>query len=228
MGASPSCVTKQAWPFSLPDETLIYPGHDYRGRSVTTVAEEKRFNPRLGSSRSAEEFVEIMQGLKLPYPKRMDEAVPANMASGITEPEPGRRSELASDRWAPVLRTRSGVPVVEPGWVAEHLSELRLVDVREHLEFCGPLGHVSGAELVPLAELLERAQGWERGQAIITVCAYGTRSGKGALLLADAGFTRVASLHGGMTRWAQESRPVVEVMGGRERQDAAAWHGMGI
>jgi glyoxylase-like metal-dependent hydrolase (beta-lactamase superfamily II) len=69
--------------FSLPDATHLYPCHDYRGRMVTTVAEEKRFNPRLGLARSEAEFLEIMRGLKLAYPKRMDEAVPANLRSGL-------------------------------------------------------------------------------------------------------------------------------------------------
>ncbi len=68
---------------TLPDETLLYPAHDYRGRTVTTVAEEKRWNPRLGLARSEQEFVAIMDGLQLAYPKRMDEAVPANLRSGL-------------------------------------------------------------------------------------------------------------------------------------------------
>jgi glyoxylase-like metal-dependent hydrolase (beta-lactamase superfamily II) len=69
--------------FALPDDTLLYPGHDYRGRTVTTVAEEKRFNPRLGSDKTATQFIEIMAGLNLAYPKRIDIAVPANLASGL-------------------------------------------------------------------------------------------------------------------------------------------------
>ena len=69
--------------FTLPDDTRLHPAHDYQGRTVTTVAEEKRFNPRLGNARTEEEFVEIMGALKLSYPKRMDEAVPANLRSGI-------------------------------------------------------------------------------------------------------------------------------------------------
>lgn len=69
--------------FSLPDDTLLYPAHDYRGRTVTTVAEEKRFNPRLGLHRSRAEFVEIMARLDLAYPRRIDEAVPANLGSGL-------------------------------------------------------------------------------------------------------------------------------------------------
>jgi glyoxylase-like metal-dependent hydrolase (beta-lactamase superfamily II) len=72
--------------FTLPDDTLLYPGHDYKGRTVTTVAEEKRWNPRLGLARSEEEFVAIMAALKLPPPKRIDEAVPANLMAGAGLP----------------------------------------------------------------------------------------------------------------------------------------------
>jgi sulfur dioxygenase len=214
--------------FSLPDDTLLYPGHDYQGRTVTTVAEEKRFNLRLGDAKSADEFVEIMSQLKLAYPRRIDEAVPANMASGVTEPEPASPSPDRADGWAPVARTPSGVPVIEPAWVAQHCAELRLIDVREHLEFCGPLGHIEGAELVPLAELAARAPEGSRKQPVVTVCTYGTRSGKAALALREQGFEHVASLHGGMIRWTEEGHPAVEVLGDRETQDAAAWQGMGI
>jgi sulfur dioxygenase len=69
--------------FSLPDDFLLYPGHDYRGRTVTTVAEEKRHNARLSLDRSESDFVAIMAGLDLAYPKRIDVAVPANLASGL-------------------------------------------------------------------------------------------------------------------------------------------------
>ena len=69
--------------FSLPDDTLLYPGHDYKGRTVTTVAEEKRFNPRLGLDKSETDFVGIMKGLHLAYPKKMDIAVPANLECGL-------------------------------------------------------------------------------------------------------------------------------------------------
>ena len=69
--------------FTLPDDTLLYPGHDYHGRTVTTVGEEKRFNPRLGGGRSEDAFVEIMAALKLPYPKRIDASLPANQNCGV-------------------------------------------------------------------------------------------------------------------------------------------------
>lgn len=70
--------------FALPEETLIYPAHDYKGRTVTSVGEEKRHNPRI-SGKTREEFVEIMANLKLPPPKLLDIAVPANRACGHTQ-----------------------------------------------------------------------------------------------------------------------------------------------
>ena len=67
--------------FTLPDDTLVYPGHDYRGRWVSTIGEEKLTNPRLANV-SREQFVEIMRNLDLPHPKRIAEAVPANLRGG--------------------------------------------------------------------------------------------------------------------------------------------------
>ena len=79
--------------FRLAEDTLVYPGHDYQGRRVTTIAQERARNPRLGGGKSLDEFVAVMAGLGLPYPKRMDEAVPANQrvpqAAGV---EAGERA----------------------------------------------------------------------------------------------------------------------------------------
>ena len=68
--------------FTLPGDTLVYPGHDYQQRRVSSVAQERARNPRLGGGKSLEEFVAIMAGLNLPRPKRMDVAVPANRECG--------------------------------------------------------------------------------------------------------------------------------------------------
>lgn len=68
--------------FSLPDETLIYPCHDYEGRFISTVAQEKVRNPRLGNNRPLEAFVEIMDNMDLPYPRKIDFAVPGNELCG--------------------------------------------------------------------------------------------------------------------------------------------------
>jgi len=69
--------------FSLPNETLVYPGHDYEGRFITTVAQEKIRNPRLGGGKSKKEFIKIMNELDLPYPRKIDFAVPGNELCGV-------------------------------------------------------------------------------------------------------------------------------------------------
>lgn len=69
--------------FSLPDDTLVYPGHDYQERRVSSVKQEKMRNPRLGGERTVEEFREIMANLNLPYPKFIDYAVPGNKECGV-------------------------------------------------------------------------------------------------------------------------------------------------
>ncbi|MBF5046541.1 MBL fold metallo-hydrolase [Aggregicoccus sp. 17bor-14] len=77
--------------FELPDSTLLYPAHDYQGRTVTSVGEEKRHNPRL-AGKTREQFVEVMRNLHLPRPKKIDVAVPANRACGYPQsPPPGAR-----------------------------------------------------------------------------------------------------------------------------------------
>jgi len=68
--------------FTLPDETLVYPGHDYHQRLVSSIGQEKKRNPRLGQGNTLEEFTEIMNGLNLPYPKKIDFAVPGNEQCG--------------------------------------------------------------------------------------------------------------------------------------------------
>jgi hypothetical protein len=76
----------------LPDETMVFPAHDYKGDTVSTIGEEKRFNPRL-QVRSVDEYVELMSNLKLPNPKMMDVAVPANMHVGL------HQDDLARQGW---------------------------------------------------------------------------------------------------------------------------------
>ena len=68
--------------FTLPPDTLVYPGHDYHGNTVSTIGREMAENPRLGGGKTREEFIEIMGELKLPYPKFIDQALPANQACG--------------------------------------------------------------------------------------------------------------------------------------------------
>ena len=73
--------------FVLPDETLVYPAHDYKERFVSSIAQEKKRNPRLGSEKTLEEFRHIMANLNLPYPKFIDYAVPGNRQCGVCPPD---------------------------------------------------------------------------------------------------------------------------------------------
>ncbi len=69
--------------FSLPETTLLFPAHDYQGRTVTSVAEEKQLNPRLGEGKTEDEFVDLMSNLGLPYPNKIDIALPSNARCGM-------------------------------------------------------------------------------------------------------------------------------------------------
>ena len=178
--------------FSLPDTTLLYPGHDYQGRTVTTVAEERAHNPRLGGGRSLEDFLTVMDGLSLAYPKKIDEAVPANLQLG-----------RPLDPWAELTRNERGAVQVSIDWVEAHGSRVRLIDVRNPDEYTGPLGHLDHTELVPLMELGRAAADWDREQPVVTVCRSGGRSDRAALELESMGFARVASMTGGMLAVAE-------------------------
>jgi len=185
--------------FTLPDATELYPGHDYKGRTVTTVAEEKAFNPRLGLEKDEDTFVEIMDGLNLAYPRYIDRALPANMNLGR---EAGDQDVVSVSR--PLQgqpRSVLGVVHVTPDWVREHGSEVRLVDVREPHEWAGELGRIPGAELISLGSLAEAAMGWDRKEAVVLICRSSGRSDAAARSLEGAGFEQVASMVGGMLAW---------------------------
>ncbi|UJR84025.1 MBL fold metallo-hydrolase [Sandaracinus amylolyticus] len=200
--------------FSLPDACLLYPAHDYKGRTVTSVAEEKRFNPRLGGGKSEPEFVDIMEHLQLAYPKKIDVAVPANLHCGL--PEPAHAEPASGQAWAPVETSAGGIPEVTPEWVASNRSAARVVDVREPIELSSELGHIPGVEHVPLAAVPSVARRWSRDRPIVLVCRSGGRSGKAALQLREMGFRDVASIRGGMTAWNAAKLPI-------ERRPIAAY-----
>lgn len=193
--------------FSLPDACLIYPGHDYRGLTVSSVGEEKLYNPRLAESIGEGDFIGYMNNLGLAHPKQMDVAVPANMKCG--KPENAAASGPGSDpTWAPLTYTFAGIWEVQPHWLEEHVREVQIVDVREADEFNGPLGHVQGAVLIPLGKLGERAGELSKEQPVVAVCRSGARSAQATLILGKAGYDRVANLSGGMLRWRSQRFPV--------------------
>ncbi len=191
--------------FALPDDCLLYPGHDYRGSTVTSVAEEKLYNPRLGSGIGLEDFTGYMRNLGLPHPNKIDIAVPANLRCG--QPE-GPVKEVEQPDWAPLTFTYAGFWEVQPLWLEEHGSGLQIVDVREREEFDGILGHIDGARLIPLGELKDAASSLDKERPVVTVCRSGARSAQAAVMLEKEGFARVANLAGGMLRWRAQRLPV--------------------
>jgi glyoxylase-like metal-dependent hydrolase (beta-lactamase superfamily II)/rhodanese-related sulfurtransferase len=191
---------------TLPPQCLLYPGHDYSGRTVTTVAEERQHNPRLGGELSEDDFVGYMNNLGLPHPKQIAVAVPANLRCGAPENE----SDIPADpAWAPLTYTYAGIWEVEPVWLEEHGQEVHLLDVRTPEEYGGPLGHIPEAELLPLDQLEARAESIPRERPIVTVCRAGGRSSQATVLLKKAGFGQVANLSGGMIRWRSLGYPTV-------------------
>lgn len=192
--------------FTLPADCLLYPGHDYNGRMVTTVAEERAYNPRLGDGVREQDFVGYMENLGLPHPKRMEAAVPANLRCG--RPDDPDNVPHAPD-WGPVIRTFAGVWQIEPEWVHRHAEEVRLIDVREPEEVAAsPMGLVPASEVIPLSQLRDRVDEVPRDRPIVCVCPAGARSAVAATILEKAGATRVANLRGGILAWRAAGLPV--------------------
>ncbi len=191
--------------FTLPGDCLLYPGHDYRGLTVTSVAEEKAFNPRLGGQLSESDFTGYMDNLGLAHPKKMGVAVPANLKCG--QPDDGQLPE-DDPTWAPLTFTFAGIWEMQPQWLEEHLGAVQILDVRETDEFDGPLGRIPGATLVPLGDLSERCGELSLDRPVVAVCRAGGRSAMATNILRKAGFSNVANLAGGMLRWRAEGCPV--------------------
>lgn len=184
--------------FALPDETILYPAHDYQGRTASSVWEEKRHNPRLGGDRSVGDFVGYMSNLGLPHPKQIDVAVPANLRCGRPD---AQAAVPARPSWGPVSRSFAGVPQIAADWFDEHRSEVFVLDVREEEEARGELGAVPGSHLVPLGQLRSRLGELPKDQPIVAVCRSGGRSAQACAILEANGFTKVANLDGGMIKW---------------------------
>jgi len=189
--------------FTLGDDFAVYPAHDYDGRSASSIGEERRFNPRIGGGARLEDFVGYMRNLALPHPKQLAVALPANLRSG--KPEAEQPPEVPS--WGPVVRTYAGILEIAPRWVAEHRPDVHVLDVRSPAEVNGELGHIAGAQLIPLDELRARTDEVPRDKPVVVVCQTGRRSGMGALILQKAGMPESASVAGGMVSWVELALP---------------------
>ena len=195
--------------FSLPEGCLLYPGHDYRGLTATSVGEEKLYNPRLGETIGEQDFTGYMTNLGLAHPKQMEVAVPANQKCGRRENAGALAAFPSADPdWAPLTYTFAGIWEVQPNWLEEHLREVQIVDVREPDEFDGSLGHLPGARLLPLGSLKDQGESLDKAKPIVAVCRSGARSAQATVILGRAGFEKVANLSGGMLRWRAQRFPV--------------------
>jgi glyoxylase-like metal-dependent hydrolase (beta-lactamase superfamily II)/rhodanese-related sulfurtransferase len=184
--------------FSLPAACLLYPAHDYRGLMVTSVAEERAHNPRLGGDVSVDDFTGYMNNLGLPHPKKMDIAVPANLQCGRPE---AALPDLTEPQWAKLTFTFGGIWEIQPQALEELGERVEIVDVREPAEYNGALGHIKGSKLIPLGQLNQRAGEIIRDKPVVAVCRSGARSAQAVVMLQKAGFAAVANLAGGMLRW---------------------------
>ena len=127
----------------------------------------------------------------------------ADQASETATMDPG---------WAPLRYSFAGVWEIDPHGLeelaGEHPGSVQILDVREPAEFTGPLGHITGAVLIPLGELAERADELARDRPIVALCRAGGRSAQATIILQQAGFKDVANLTGGMLRWRAEGHAV--------------------
>ncbi|MEH2514459.1 glyoxylase-like metal-dependent hydrolase (beta-lactamase superfamily II)/rhodanese-related sulfurtransferase [Bradyrhizobium sp. AZCC 1610] len=184
----------------LPDETMVFPAHDYKGDTVSTIGEERRYNPRL-QVRSVDEYIELMANLKLPNPKMMDVAVPANMHVGLHQEELARQGLALSARDA---INNLGRP------------DILLVDLRETSERAKH-GTISGALHAPypgIAESLKpggmlREVAAATGRRVVFFCAFGERSAMAVAAAKNAGLANTAHIEGGIDAWKKIGGPVV-------------------
>jgi glyoxylase-like metal-dependent hydrolase (beta-lactamase superfamily II)/rhodanese-related sulfurtransferase len=183
----------------LPDETLVYPGHDYKGDTVSTIGEERRCNPRL-QVKSVDEYIELMQNLKLANPKMMDVAVPANMKVGL------HQEEIACRGWARSAEQALGL-VTEPDVV--------VIDLRERAER-ERHGAIPGSLHVPYPTLEEHtgpggmlhALATSTGKRLLFYCAFGERSAMAVQTAQDAGLSSSCHLQGGLAAWKAAGGPI--------------------
>ena len=183
----------------LPDDTLVFPAHDYKGDTVSTIGEEKAFNPRL-RVRSVDEYVELMNKLHLPNPKMMDVAVPANMKVGLAQDAIERRG------WS--LTAAEAMRLVGAADVA-------LIDLRETAER-ERHGVIPGSLHAPYPKLKDNIDPggllYELAKAtskrLLFYCAFGERSAMAVQAAQDRGLTTACHLQGGIAAWKQAGGPV--------------------
>ena len=186
----------------LPDETLVYPAHDYKGDTVSTIGEEKAFNPRL-QVKSVDEYVELMNNLKLPNPKMMDVAVPANMHVGLHQEEIARQGWALTARQALALRRRCQTSRSSICASAASASDTAPFQARCTcpIRTCRKTSALAAC-----------CTSWRTstGKRLVFYCAFGERSAMAVQAAQDAGLASACHIQGGIDAWKKASGPTAQ------------------
>jgi sulfur dioxygenase len=182
----------------LPDETLVYPAHDYKGETVSTIGEEKLFNPRL-KVKSIDEYVDLMNNLNLPNPKMMDVAVPANMHVGLHQELIAKRGWALSAAEALALPARGDVVLVDLREKSER-EKYGVIPGSLHAPYRDLPQHIApGGTLHELAAT---------DKPLIFYCAFGERSAMAVQAAQDAGLGSTRHIQGGIDAWKKANGPI--------------------
>ena len=183
----------------LPEDTLVYPAHDYKGDTVSTIGEEKAFNPRL-QVKSKQEYADLMGNLNLPNPKMMDVVVPANMRIGLSLDEVARRGWSMTVSEAMAVLGRPNVALVDLREAGERQKH-GVIPGSLHIPYTDLLASI-GRDCM-LHKLAEAT-----GTRILFYCAYGERSAMAVQAAREAGIASAFHVQGGLNAWRNASGPV--------------------
>jgi glyoxylase-like metal-dependent hydrolase (beta-lactamase superfamily II)/rhodanese-related sulfurtransferase len=184
----------------LPDETMVFPAHDYKGDTVSTIGEERRYNPRL-QVRSIDEYIELMNNLKLPNPKLMDVVMPANLRVGLHQDELARQGLAFTATEAIESLGRPDILLVDLREASERAKHGMLPGAL-HAPY-----PVIGESLKPGGMLREVATA--TGRRIVFFCAYGERSAMAVNAAKESGLAHPAHIAGGIDAWKKAGGPVL-------------------
>ena len=187
---------------TLPDETLVYPGHDYKGDSVSTIAEERAHNPRLQVA-SADQYADIMNNLNLPNPKMMDVAIPANLSIGYQPDDPQIGSQTLDISEAKLLLDTPNIFFIDLRETSERQKD----------------GIIKGSLHIPYASLDENMHAGgvlktlssHSSSALLLYCSFGERSALALEALKEAGMENIKHIAGGIEAWKKAGEPLEKI-----------------
>jgi sulfur dioxygenase len=184
----------------LPDATMVFPAHDYKGDTVSTIGEEREFNPRL-KVKSMDEYAALMNSLNLPNPKMMDVAVPANMRVGLHQDEVARRGWALSAADAIALEGSSDIAVVDLREDSER-ERHGVIPGSLHAPYSTLPAHVGAGGMLHQLSAVS-------GKRIVFYCAFGERSAMAVQAAQDAGLKTACHITGGIDAWKKANGPLV-------------------